>query len=61
MDFSHICAHVCKRFELYTQRPRRALYYERNIRFFIEFLVDKGELDMESRGGVAFYLPKSSS
>lgn len=58
MDFSHLCARVCKRFGLFTLRPRRALYYERNIRFFIEFLVDRGELLMESREGVAFYLPK---
>lgn len=58
MDFSHICALVCQKYGLFTQRPRRALYYERNIRFFIEFLVDRGELGMESRQGVAYYLPK---
>lgn len=57
MDFSRICALVCEKFGLFSQRPRRALYYERNIRFFIEFLVDRGELEMESRRGVAYYLP----
>jgi hypothetical protein len=57
MDFSHLCALVCEKFELFSKRPRRALYYERNIRFFIEFLVDRGELEMESRQGVAYYLP----
>lgn len=55
MDFSHLCAKVCQKYELFTTRPRRALYYERNIRFFIEFLVDRGELEMESRQGVAYY------
>lgn len=58
MDFSRICALVCRKFELFSPRARRALYYERNIRFFIEFLVDRGELEMESRQGVAYYLPK---
>lgn len=57
MDFSHICALVCQKYQLFSTRPRRALYYERNIRFFIEFLVDRGELEMESRQGVAYYLP----
>ena len=55
MDFSHLCGKVCQRFELFSPRARRALYYERNIRLFIEFLVDRGELDMESRQGVAYY------
>ena len=57
MDFSHICALVCNKYQLFSPRARRALYYERNIRFFIEFLVDRKELEMESRQGVAFYLP----
>lgn len=55
MDFSHICTLVCQHFGLFTQRARRALYYERNIRFFVEFLVDRGELSMESRQGVVYY------
>ena len=57
MDFSHICALVCDKYELFSTRARRALYYERNIRFFIEFLVDRKELEMESKKGVAIYLP----
>ena len=57
MDFSHLCALVCQKLELRSLKARRALYYERNIRFFIEFLLDRGELDMESRGGVAYYFP----
>ena len=53
MDFSHLCARVCKQFELFSLRPRRALYYERNIRFFIEFLVDRGEFrEPDDDGGV---------
>ncbi len=58
MDFSHVCGLVCQYFKLLSKRPSRALYYERNIRFFIEFLVDRGELAMEARQGVAYYLPK---
>ena len=43
--------------ERLTRRPRRALYYERNIRLFVEYLMDQGELGMETRQGTAFYLP----
>ena len=57
MDFSQICRAVCTRFSLLTRRPRRALYYERNIRLFVEYLMDQGELGMETRQGTAFYLP----
>ncbi len=57
MNFSQVCAAVCQKYELFSPRPRRALYYERNIRFFMEFLLDRGEIDMESRQGVAYYLP----
>ena len=51
MDFSQICRAVCTRFSLLTRRPRRALYYERNIRLFVEYLMDQGELGMETRQG----------
>ena len=57
MDFSQICRAVCARFSLLARRPRRALYYERNIRLFVEYLMDQGELGMETRQGTAFYLP----
>lgn len=59
MNFSQVCAKVCQKYQLFSTRPRRALYYERNIRFFMEFLLDRGEIDMESRMGVAYYLPKA--
>ena len=59
MHFSRVCELVCQKYQLFSTRARRALYYERNIRFFMEFLVDRGELDMESRQGVAYYLPKA--
>lgn len=57
MNFSQVCARVCQKYQLFSTRPRRALYYERNIRFFMEFLLDRGEIGMESRMGVAYYLP----
>ena len=60
MNFSQVCALVCQKYQLFSTRARRALYYERNIRFFMEFLLDRGEIDMESRQGVAYYLPKAS-
>ena len=59
MDFSQVCRAVCRRFSLLTHRPRRALYYERNIRLFVEYLMDRGELEMGVEDGVAYYAPTS--
>lgn len=57
MHFSCLCGLVYRKLGLRSTRARRALYYERNIRFFVEFLVDRGELEMEARDGVTYYLP----
>lgn len=57
MPFSRLCQLVCQTYSLFTRRAQRALYYERNIRLFIEYLLDEGALAMESRQGVAYYLP----
>jgi len=57
MAFSQINAAVCRHFQLFTRTPRRALRFERNIRFFVEFLLDRGDLVMELEDGVALYTP----
>lgn len=43
MAASDIVRRVCLFYKLLSGKPRRALRFERNIRFFIEFLVDRGE------------------
>ena len=48
---------VCTHFQLLTQKPQRALRFERNIRFFIEYLVDTGLLTQVCQNGVTHYVP----
>ena len=55
MTISEITRAVCGYFKLLTKKPSRALRFERNIRFFVEYLVDRGDLVMEARDGVTFY------
>lgn len=57
MSFSEIAAAVCKRYQLYTHKARRAHQFERNIQFFVEYLVDTGLVEMESRRGALYYRP----
>ena len=54
---SDIVRRVCLFYKLLSGKPRRALRFERNIRFFIEFLVDRGDLVMETQDGVTVYRP----
>ena len=60
MTLSQIDAAVCAYYQLFTHKPNRALRFERNIRFFVEYLVDRGLLEVRCRGGVARYGPPSS-
>ena len=46
---------ICEKYELFTKQPRRSLRFERNIRFFVEYLVDHGRLETECRRGVTYY------
>lgn len=57
MAASDIVRRVCLFYKLLSGKPRRALRFERNIRFFIEFLVDRGDLVMETQDGVTVYRP----
>lgn len=60
MTSSQIDAAVCAYYQLFTHKPNRALRFERNICFFVEYLVDNGLLEVRCRGGVARYCPPSS-
>ena len=55
MSFSEINRAVCSYFSLLTRQPRRALRFERNVRFFVEYLADEGYLDMECVDGTVYY------
>ena len=57
MDISQITRQVCGYFKLLTHKPPRALRFERNIRFFVEYLVDRGDLALETDQGVTIYRP----
>ena len=57
MTISEITRAVCGYFKLLTRKPSRALRFERNIRFFVEYLVDRGDLILETDQGVAVYRP----
>ncbi len=55
MSAGEIVEAVCGRYRLLSHSPRRSLRFERNIRFFLEHLVDSGALEMECIRGVTHY------
>lgn len=58
MTFSEITAAVYRMYSLFSHSPRRAQSFERNVRFFIEFLLDEGRLELiAGEEGVTLYAP----
>lgn len=57
MTASEIDRRVCERYQLFTSKSHRALRFERNVRFFTEYLVDTGRLTIECRRGTPYYCP----
>ena len=57
MTASEIDERVCLLYQLLTHKPRRSLRFERNVRFFIEYLVDIGRLHEECQNGATYYSP----
>lgn len=55
MTASEINQAACGLYELFTKRPHRALYFERNVRFLTEYLLDCGRLVTFCRKGVTYY------
>ena len=55
LSFSAIDQLICAHYKLLTRQPRRALRFERNVRFFVEYLADEGYLDMECVDGTVYY------
>lgn len=55
MTASEIDEAACTLYQLFTHKPRRALRFERNVRFFIEYLTDRGRLEVLCQNGAAYY------
>lgn len=43
----HLTMDYCGEYKLSTRKPKRIAHYQRNIRFFLEYLEDSGEITME--------------
>lgn len=56
MTASQIDEGACLRYKLLTHRPPRSLRFERNVRFFIEYLADTGRLNEVCRNGATYYM-----
>lgn len=60
MTVSQIDEAACTFYELFTHKPRRALRFERNVRFFVEYLTDCGLLETQCKNGTVYYRPTES-
>lgn len=59
MTASQIVQAACELYLLFTHHPSRALRFERNIRFLLEYLLDDGQLELTcSHGAVYYRLPQ---
>ena len=61
MTASQIDEAACLFYTLLTHRPPRALRFERNVRFFLEYLVDTGRLAEVCQNGTAYYVRGENS
>lgn len=57
MTFSEIWAAVNEAFSLLSSRPIRAALMERNLRSFVDYLVDQGKLACSAERGMLYYAP----
>ena len=55
MTLDQITGAVCTRYQLFTKKPSRALRFQRNIRLFLDFLMDEGLVELRPSGGVVWY------
>lgn len=61
MTASQIDEAACVLYRLFTHKPRRSLRFERNVRFFIEYLVDTGRLSEVCQNGATYYVRTENS
>lgn len=55
MTFDQLCQRALDHLHLLTARPDRAALYARNLRCFLDELLDRGAAAMEVRAGVRYY------
>lgn len=60
-NFCQVTELLVRHLELRSSRPRRGLYYERNVHFLLDFLVDLDEVDMVVESGVVYYQRKDDA
>jgi hypothetical protein len=46
ISFDRLAAAVYKKYALFTHNPQRAVSFERNVRFFVDYLLDRGDLTL---------------
>ena len=61
MTASQIDEAACVLYKLFTHKPPRSLRFERNVRFFIEYLVDTGRLNEVCQNGATYYVRAKNS
>ena len=61
MTASQIDEAACVLYKLFTRKPPRSLRFERNVRFFIEYLVDAGRLKETCQNGATYYVRAENS
>ena len=59
-DLCQVTRLLAQRLELHSHRPRRGLYYERNVHFLLDFLLDLDQVELTVESGVVYYRRKDS-
>ena len=62
MPFNQLAAAVYRKYDLFTHNPLRAVSFERNVRFFVDYLLDRGDLTLVAgEDGNALFARRSVS
>ena len=59
-NFCQVTELLVQKLELHSHRPRRGLYYERNVHFLLDFLLDLDQVELTVESGVVYYRRKDS-
>ena len=59
-NFCQVTELLVQKLELHSHRPRRGLYYERNVHFLLDFLLDQDQVELTVESGVVYYRRKDS-
>ena len=58
-DLCQVTRLLGQELQLHSHRPRRGLYYERNVHFLLDFLVDLDQVELTVESGVVYYQRKN--